>query len=301
MTDFPGRAGGGPRRSVRPLTVPLGVLVLGITGVVGVTWGERTELPGRAIRLSDAGEWGVLLAASAAWVAAAALVFARTARDGNRRRAFRKAALLQVALTTALLLLLSRGEAVLPGGSAGGQPGLPALPRGRLEVDLPLNVVVIGLVVTAAAAAVLLVLLTALGMRPRYGRLAGTTWRERRFGRGRRTPAEPETLREALARARRALGTDDDARRAVIAAYAAMESAIEAHGLRRRVSDTAGEFLHDALASRVLRSRRAATGLLDLFHAARFSHEAMPPDALPRVRDHLDTLESDLRVGSERS
>jgi hypothetical protein len=93
------------------------------------------------------------------------------------------------------------------------------------------------------------------------------------------------------------LRDDPDLRRAIIAAYARMETALAAAGLARRPSEAPLEYLERALLS-LDTSSSAIRRLTDLFEWARFSqHEPEPSmrdeavDALVSVRDELRASE----------
>lgn len=87
-----------------------------------------------------------------------------------------------------------------------------------------------------------------------------------------------------------------DARRAVIAAYARMEQVLAAHGVARRPSETAEEYLERVLAGLHL-SPASARRLTGLFEQAKFSHHEVDAamkesaiGALEQVRDELHSL-----------
>jgi hypothetical protein len=89
------------------------------------------------------------------------------------------------------------------------------------------------------------------------------------------------------------LDRESDPRRAVIAAYARMEGVLARHGLPRRPSETAVEYLGRVL--RDLHARAAAVErLTSLFERAKFSAHAIDPEmkrdaiaALTAIRDDL--------------
>lgn len=90
------------------------------------------------------------------------------------------------------------------------------------------------------------------------------------------------------------LESEPDARRAVIAAYARMETVLARNGLRRRPSETPVEYLRRILIG--LTSRGYAVSLLtDLFEQAKFSRhpidEAMKQDAIDALREIRDDLQ----------
>jgi hypothetical protein len=122
--------------------------------------------------------------------------------------------------------------------------------------------------------------------------------------RSRRTPrlfdfggAAPDALTAALDESIDDLRADPDLRRAIIAAYARMEAALGAAGIRRRPSEAPLEYLERALLT-LNASAGAVRTLTDLFEWARFSqHEPEPSmrddavDALVAVRDELHASE----------
>lgn len=86
-------------------------------------------------------------------------------------------------------------------------------------------------------------------------------------------PAVAQALLEIVDGTLDELGAGSDPRRAVIAAYARMETALTAAGLPRRPAQTAQEYLSRILGLLQV-SERAATTLTELFERARFSrHE----------------------------
>jgi hypothetical protein len=120
-----------------------------------------------------------------------------------------------------------------------------------------------------------------------------------RRSRPRGTPLElaPEALAAALDESLDDLRADPDLRRAIVAAYARMETALAAAGLPRRPAEAPLEYLERALLA-LDTSAEAVRRLTDLFEWARFSHhEPEPPmrdeavDALVAVRDELRASE----------
>jgi len=86
---------------------------------------------------------------------------------------------------------------------------------------------------------------------------------------------------------------ESDPRRAVIRAYAGMESTLSRHGLGRRSFEAPGEYLSRAFGALRL-SRRPGQRLTELFERARFSEHAIGPEmkresiaALGELRDEL--------------
>ena len=107
----------------------------------------------------------------------------------------------------------------------------------------------------------------------------------------------PEALAAALDESLDDLRTDPDLRRAIIAAYARMETVLAAAGIPRRPADAPLEYLERALLS-LDTSAAAVRRLTELFEWARFSHHDPEPsmrddavDALLAVRDELRASE----------
>jgi hypothetical protein len=138
-------------------------------------------------------------------------------------------------------------------------------------------------------------LLIVLGLLAGLGVLAAAT-------RSRLTPAldrraAPEVLAAALDESLDDLRADPDLRRAIIAAYSRMETALAAAGLPRHQAEAPLEYLERALLA-LDTSAEAVRRLTDLFQWARFSqHEPDPSmrdeaiDALIAVRDELRASE----------
>ncbi len=264
-----------------------------------LTWRAGVFPDRDPIDLTRARGWVQAVAMSLLWLAAATSVIARTRADASLVRALRTAVKIHLALCLlAALALLRQGEFDAPGevpDPAAGREvlGLQGMLDGLPTVDwlLPVIVAVLLVVLTTSA----LFLANALwANRDRFFRERGPLSKEARFGRGARVSAEAEVVQDVLLRARRALRTDDDARRAVIAAYAAMEDALVSRGVDRRPTETPTEVIVDALATGVLVSRDAATRLLDVFHTARFSSVPLGTGAVDDVDSALATLQQDL-------
>jgi hypothetical protein len=109
--------------------------------------------------------------------------------------------------------------------------------------------------------------------------------------------AAPEALAAALDESLDDLRTDPDLRRAIIAAYARMETALAAAGVPRHPSEAPLEYVERTLLS-LDTSAEAVRKLTDLFEWARFSqHEPEPSmrddavEALVAVRDELRASE----------
>jgi hypothetical protein len=90
------------------------------------------------------------------------------------------------------------------------------------------------------------------------------------------------------------LASEPDARRAVIAAYARMESVLARNGLRRRPSETPVEYLRRILLGLTSRGD-SVSRLTDLFEQAKFSRHAidasMKQDAIEALREIRDDLQ----------
>lgn len=107
----------------------------------------------------------------------------------------------------------------------------------------------------------------------------------------------PEALAAALDESLDDLRTDPDLRRAIVAAYARMETALAAAGLPRRPAEAPLEYLERALLT-LDTSADAVRRLTDLFEWARFSQHEPEPSmrdeavaALVAVRDELRVAE----------
>jgi hypothetical protein len=141
-------------------------------------------------------------------------------------------------------------------------------------------------------------LLIILGLLVASG-AAIATWLMRR---NRETSHEsaPEVLAAALDESLDDLRNDPDLRRAIIAAYARMETALGAAGIPRHPAEAPLEYVERALLS-LDTSAEAVRSLTDLFEWARFSHHEPEPsmrddavDALVAVRDELHASDLEL-------
>ncbi|MGH3356469.1 MAG: DUF4129 domain-containing protein [Nocardioidaceae bacterium] len=274
------------------------VCVVGLLATAGIGLGTRGDTGLPLTWGTGATDWLVFAAASVGWVAAVAAVLLRTSPRPNGRRALRQALLLQAVLTVLAVLLLTRTRP-----SVGVDPdrlvdpeGFTPLPGLRLPGVPILGEVVVGLLTLGLLGGLLLALWGLWDARGRLFRRRGRRLRDPRYGRGARLAAEVETLLDAVRRSRHALAGDQDARRRIIAAYAALEAVIAERGPRREASQTPTEFLLAAVSAHVLGSEPEVTDLLTLFHQARFSHEPMPGDALTRAEGCLAVLEQDLET-----
>jgi len=112
-----------------------------------------------------------------------------------------------------------------------------------------------------------------------------------------RTPVEtaPEALAAALDESLDDLRSDVDLRRAIVAAYARMETALGAAGVRRHPAEAPLEYLERALLS-LDTSAEAVRRLTDLFEWARFSHHEPEPSMRDDAVDALIAVRDELRV-----
>ena len=111
-------------------------------------------------------------------------------------------------------------------------------------------------------------------------------------------PEETDVAEELAASIRDAiddLEAEPDARRAVIAAYARMESVLARHGLRRRPSETPVEYLRRILLGYTTRTE-AVVRLTDLFELAKFSRhdidDSTKREAIAALREIRDDLQA---------
>jgi hypothetical protein len=121
-----------------------------------------------------------------------------------------------------------------------------------------------------------------------------------RRGSGKPDETAPEVLAAALDESLDDLRSDPDLRRAIIAAYARMETALAAAGIPRDPAEAPLEYVERALLA-LDTSAGAVRKLTDLFEWARFSHHEPEPsmrddavDALVAVRDELRGSELEL-------
>lgn len=104
------------------------------------------------------------------------------------------------------------------------------------------------------------------------------------------TDGDDEALADALLAGRSAL-TGDDARAAIIACYAAMESSLSSAGVPRELADSPSDLLHRAEARDLPGTgARDAAALTDLFREARYSTHPMTTERLAAARSALDSV-----------
>lgn len=288
------------------VTVLLALLVTTLLVIAAVALGGRDDvaLSDRPVDFTDRSQlwaqWALVLAMSVAWVAVATLVIARSRPDGDHRRALRTALKIHFVLSAVVVTGLASGLGELP-SLPGGSPGTPDLSglewrwgAGNVRWLMVLALISMGVLLVGSFFFLLAVL---WANHDRFFRERGQLIQRRRYGRGPVRSAEPEEVAEALREARRALHGTDDARGAVIAAYAAMESSLITRGTPRRPTDTPSEVVRAAVATGVLVSTDAAQTLLTVFHTARFSSAALETDAIAAADDALATLQRDLAAG----
>lgn len=185
-------------------------------------------------------------------------------------------------LALAVLLLLGNGH---PGprsagfqGSGGAGNRIPLLPYGP---GTPLSWTAF-LIATAIAAAGVAAL-----------------WRS--SVRSRRARADRESrqrqLEGAVSQSLEALRAETDPRRAVIAAYAAMERALAVHSLGRRQSEAPGQYLQRVLGAGLQRSEEVAT-LAHSFEIAKFSRRPIGAEVRDAAVRALGAIRASLGGGS---
>jgi hypothetical protein len=198
-------------------------------------------------------------------------------------------ALVTLILVAALVVFVARHihlnphhhhkSAASPGGGLPSIFGAPSRSGRHVRFQWAELVIVLGILLALAAAA--------FATRSRLG--SGTRRRHRR--------PRPETLAAALDESLDDLQNDPDLRRAIIAAYARMETALAAAGIARHPAEAPLEYVERALLS-LDASADAVRRLTDLFERSRFSHHEPEPsmrdeaiDALVAVRDELRATE----------
>lgn len=111
-------------------------------------------------------------------------------------------------------------------------------------------------------------------------------------------PTLADELSDEIGLALDDLRSETDIRRAVIAAYARMEKVLARSGLRRKVSETALEFLRRVLGDLRV-SAPAAQELTQLFEEAKFSAHDLDESARTRAITALETIRSELLAEDE--
>jgi len=312
MTSQPGTTGrpgtpedtGHPRRGPRPasdlswpLVLPLTLLIiLGLAGLRGAVTAPRWNGPlrhdGAVIGLALEVILAVLLAATIRRRSRALRAAPLGGAPANDVPAKLRGVLLfvlgagmiavAVGIIVSLHLRLPSAAPTVPGSSAKptAAPKLKHAPSlSPVEIfHVPLAAVVYVLLIAALVAAAVL-----------------STWWSRRFRPSLRArhgdliAEDPEDLREAVESGRSALRTVDDARAAIIACYAAMESSLAERGTARGVADTPDELLARATESGLVRGTAAAR-LTALFYEARFSSHPLDRGQRDAAEQALDEL-----------
>lgn len=277
--------------------LPLALLVTALLAVVALVAGGRPldKDGGRGAGLPTA-FWDFLFTTAVIvglLVAIAAVVGLFLLRSEGRASVARGKsrelrALVTLILVAALVAFVARHIHLNPhhhhkatASPVGGLPSIFGSPSGsgrQVRFQWGELVVVLGLLLALAVAAVVT-----------RSRLGSGTRRPRR--------SSPEALTAALDESLDDLRTDPDLRRAIIAAYARMESALAAAGIPRNPAEAPLEYVERALLT-LDASASAVRSLTDLFEWARFSHHEPEPsmrdeaiDALVAVRDELRASE----------
>ena len=109
-------------------------------------------------------------------------------------------------------------------------------------------------------------------------------------------PSERSAASAALEAAVDALGSDRDPRRAVIAAYGAMQRTLGEHGVARSATEAPREYLHRVLVASRATEREAWT-LTELFEEARYSTHPIPERVRDTALSALRSLQGRLHAG----
>jgi hypothetical protein len=284
--------GTGPRAASGPwpLVLPLALLIiLGMAGLRGTMtqphWNGPLRHDGLAAGLALEAVLGVLLVI--------------TIRRRSASLAAQTINEVAAKLRSVLIVMLSAGMVAVPAviiiylhlhlSAPAGQPSVvthlppakarPPASQHPSAFDVP--------VATLLNVLLILVLLAAVALSiwwSRRFRLPGVPRKE-----GGLIAEDPEDLREAVESGRSALRALDDARAAIIACYAAMETSLAERGTTRAVADTPDELLARATQSGLVRGSAAAR-LTALFYEARFSSHPLgrgQRDAAERALDEL--------------
>jgi Domain of unknown function (DUF4129) len=106
-------------------------------------------------------------------------------------------------------------------------------------------------------------------------------------------PDDEAALRDAVQAGQAALREYSDARKAIIACYAAMERGLSRAGAERGAAETPDELLARVSASGIVQGR-AAERLTRLFYEARYSEHDMPDAARQAAQHSLQDIELEL-------
>lgn len=112
-------------------------------------------------------------------------------------------------------------------------------------------------------------------------------------------PSERSAARAAVQAAIGALDTTADPRRAVIAAYVAMQGTLAEHGVARSPAEAPREYLRRVLVASSATEREART-LTGLFEEARFSTHPIPERVRELALSALASLRARLQAGGAR-
>jgi Domain of unknown function (DUF4129) len=275
--------------SLRPAFLAVALLVL----LALVAAGSRSQ---GSSRLGDAHEralpeafWDYVLTLGVI-VGLVMLVFVATLKvplPKRRGRRFSGKQLFVLALALALIVLAAHRLELTPFGEGAGDSGVtnpPSPEATRLAEDADRDRSVQFQWPVLAAAVILAVLGT------------GAYYLRRRLGPGRLPTLDPASaLSLALDESVDDLRAERDARRAVIAAYARMELALERHGLPRRAYEAPLEYLGRVL--RELRVRSSSVlALTELFERAKFSCHEIDDEMKEEAIDALLAVRDDLRA-----
>lgn len=268
-------------------TLALALAVLALVGLVAIAATGSTPSGSDATRrpsyvLFDT-IFGLSLVAMLASAAFLVYVFAHRGPRENPRTKGSLASLVALAALVALLATVDVPEWLLSRASEGENAPLTgvtpnASETGAEHADRPPFAWLPVTIILALAA------------------IGATTWllaERRRRARAESREAAGEAIVDVLEDTLDDLRRERDARRAVIAAYARLERALAAHGLRRRSAETQTEYVARILDELDV-DRAAVRRLTDLFSRAKFSQHAVDIgmkeeaiDALARVRDEL--------------
>ncbi len=236
-------------------------------------------------------DFGAYLFITALLVAAALMVWALWPRERDpgpevKRRGPLEAVMQSVALIAALLFLvgaaMARRQIALKGPGRGGAVGAVAPPISPLTSSAsPVPPGFDGL-----AAALVFITLAVAGL------VIGRRWLRRRTAAAERRALE-RRLSEVVEDTLDDLRTDGDTRRAVVRAYARMESVLALHGLGRRAPEAPLEFMQRAL-RRLEISAGSIQRLTALFEEARFSTHPISPAMRAEAIDALAAIRSEL-------
>jgi hypothetical protein len=274
----------------RRVAVPLGLGILALFAVVAAATRGHSGGTGRTGSASArdvsylVSTYLVLAAATAAFVVFLIVTRKAPLPQQKPRRDLRSLLffLFAIALVFGLLQLRHvkpRHEGTKAQPSGFHSPTPSQLERRRRKQSGPLHFTWIPLVV--------------LGSLAGAGAVAYVVRRKRRPG-IRKPLAVAAELERIVDDALDDLRRERDPRRAVIAAYARMESLLAAHGLARHPAEAPFEYLPRVLAE-LRAGSRSAFELTALFERAKFSHHAIEPELKEEAIAALETVRDKLR------